>query len=105
MSNKPVNGVIPILKQHKLACLYCGNTQTKCFTDERVIRKKEGGRVSFPCEYCGMSTQVYKSKNGYLSVQNNSHRLMKNIELGINRIKINDIFQNGNSLKQQNNVN
>ena len=103
MANKPRGKPIPRLTEHNLYCIYCNGTQDLDLILETSNRYNIDSRFNYSCDVCQMSLQVYKSRGGMLSVQNNSSRLRKNIELGINRIKINDIFQNGNSLKQQNN--
>lgn len=76
---------IPRINQDKLNCIYCNNTQERKLIEP--LFKNNSIRKCYACDHCKRSLSIYKSKNGHFSVQNNTHRWLKNKELGINHIK------------------
>ena len=88
MAKKPRGTPIQRLDKHNLCCIYCNGVQDLETILQASKRYNVGYRFYYSCDCCQMSLQVYKSRNGMLSVQNNSSRLSGNIKLGINRITI-----------------
>ena len=87
MAKKPSGKPFPRLTNHNLTCIYCNGTQDL----EQIIiasNRYNKTRFCYSCDECDMSLNIYKSKNGWLSVQDNSHRLKNNIKKGVNRINL-----------------
>jgi len=94
MANKPIGTPIQRLTKHKLTCIYCFNNQDLETILQVSNKYKNGSRFNYSCDCCKMSLQIYKSRGGMLSVQNNSNRLNKNIKLGTNRITLQKLPSN-----------
>ena len=77
----------PTLSQDKLECIWCSRRQKKASILQLFNRIKRD-RFCYSCDYCTRSLSIYRSRSGRFSVQDNSSRYRRNVELGINRIPV-----------------